>query len=199
MSNLHENIDLIDDEIDESLNLLSRRIERNQRSVFNKTLALTKELDLDSNGNIKQTVKNLRLLSRVRQSMKNAIFNPSFEKAVNKYLETFPGIEKLNGTYFKAIEAAYDPNRQLYRDVLKNAMTATKSSLLGSGVDANVIDPAINILNNSVTNGASYVDMIDELRVNMLGDPDRMGNLLRYSNQISTDAINQFNADYNQT
>jgi len=41
--------------------------------------------------------------------------------------------------------------------------------------------------------------MLEELQLTMLGDEERLGNLMRYSKQITIDAMNQFNATYNET
>jgi len=41
--------------------------------------------------------------------------------------------------------------------------------------------------------------MVDELRLIIKGDEERLGQLMRYSKQITTDGLNQFNASYNET
>jgi len=199
MATINENIDLVDDAIDKGIKALTSNIDRTQRGAFNRVLALTKELDLDPDGNIKQTVKNLRLLAQIRLKLKNAIFTDSFQKSVKKYLETFPVVEQRNARYFNAISESFNPNRQLYREVLRNSLKTTRESLTGAGIDQAIIEPVINIVNNSVTSGAHFADMVKELEINILGDADRLGNLMRYSKQITTDASNQFNADYNLT
>ena len=194
-----DNINIVTDSIDKSIDKLLNGVSRAEQTVFNKAITVVKNLDLDAQGNIKQTVKNLRLLARMRLELKNAVLTPSFQKQVEAYLNTFPVVAQQNNTYFKAIDAAFDPNRQLYREVLKNSLTTTQESLLGAGVDENIIKPVTEILNNAVTGNSRFADLTKELELAILGDSETLGRLMRYSKQIATDAMNQFNGNYNQT
>jgi len=199
MSLIQNNINDVDDKIESSVNNFIEGVEKSEKGIFNKLLAIVKEVELSKTGEIKQTVKNLMLLSRIRRTIENEILTDAYKNRVGGFLNQFPAISKLNNGYFKVIEKSFDPNRQLYKEVVKNSIRLTENSLLKTGIDENVIKPVIDIVNDSVTTGASYNDMIDSLRVTILGDEERLGNLMRYSQQITTDAMNQFNGSYNET
>ena len=199
MSNLQNNINDVDDKIENTLDTFLDGVEKSQKGIFNKLMAVVKEVELGPNGEIKQTVRNLRILARVRKTIESEILTDAYKKRVGSMTNQFNSIASLNNGYFKVIEKAFEPNRELYRQVVQNSINLTRESLLGAGVDQNIINPVVNIVNDSVTQGAFYSDMLEELQLTMLGDEERLGNLMRYSKQITIDAMNQFNATYNET
>jgi hypothetical protein len=199
MSKEQDNIDAISKVIDDGVDTFLDGVEKSQSGMFNKTLTIVKELETDVNGNIKQTVKNLKLLTRVRKTIVNEILTESYQKRVNTFSNQYPAIQALNNGYFKGVEAAFEPNRELYKQIVQKSIQTTRASLLDSGIDQNVIEPIIRIVDDSVSTGATFTDMVDELRTVIKGDSERLGRLARYSSQITTDALNQFNGIYNET
>ena len=199
MAEIEDNIDLVNDKIDNEVNRFLEGVDKSQKGIFNRLLATVKGIETNPDGSIKQTVKNLKILSSVRKTIENEIITDAYIKRVDSLSNQFPAIAQLNNGYFKTIEKAFDPNRELYKEVIKSSINATRASLLDSGVAENVINPIVNIVDNSVTSGATFSDMVDELRVIIKGDKERLGQLMRYSKQITQDALNQFNAGYNET
>ena len=199
MSKIEDNIDLVNDKIDDEVNRFLEGVDKSQKGIFNRLLGIVKGVETDQDGNIKQTVKNLKLLASVRKTIENEIITDAYIGRVDSLSNQFPAIASLNNGYFETLEAAFDPNRELFKEVVKNSINATRASLLDSGVSENVINPIVKIVDDSVTSGAGFADMVDELRVIIKGDPERLGQLMRYSKQITQDALNQFNATYNET
>jgi predicted ABC-type ATPase len=194
-----ENIDLVSDKIDLEVARFIEGVDKSQNGIFNRLLGVVKGIETNDQGDIKQTVKNLKLLANVRKTIENEILTDAYKKRVASLENQFPAISSLNNGYFKFIDASFDPNRELYKEVIKTSISATRASLLESGVSENVINPIVNIVNDSVTSGSTFADMVDELRVIIKGDEERLGQLMRYSKQITQDALNQFNAGYNET
>ena len=199
MSKEQDNINKIANVMDGGVDTFLDGVEKSQTGMFNKTLSIVKELETDVNGNIKQTVKNLKLLARVRKTIVDEILTESYQKRVSTFTNQYPAIASLNNGYFESIEAAFEPNRELYKQIVQKSIQTTSASLLDSGIDQNVIEPIIRIVDDSVSTGATFADMVDELRLTIKGDPERLGRLMRYSTQITTDALNQFNGIYNET
>ena len=199
MSKEQDNVNAVANVMDKGVDKFLEGVEKSQAGMFNKTLSIVKELETDLNGNIKQTVNNLKLLARVRKTIVDEILTESYQKRVKTFTNQYPAIQSLNNGYFKSIEAAFNPNRELYNQIVKNSIQTTSASLLDSGIDQNVIEPIIRIVDDSVSTGATFSDMVDELRLVMKGDSERLGKLMRYSSQITTDALNQFNGIYNET
>ena len=199
MSKIEDNIDLVNDKIDDEVNRFLEGVDKSQKGIFNRLLGIVKGVETDQDGNIKQTVKNLKLLASVRKTIENEIITDAYIKRSESLFNQFPAIAQLNNGYFETLEAAFDPNRELFKEVVKNSINATRTSLLDSGIAENVVNPIVKIVDDSVTSGAGFADMVDELRVIIKGDPERLGQLMRYSKQITQDALNQFNATYNET
>lgn len=85
-------------------------------------------------------------------------------------------------------------------DVVKFAKQSAIASLLESGVDANFIQPLLETLRAAIINGDDWRDFLAELEVLIVGidtpEVQRLGRLDRYIRQVTTDAVNQFNAEY---
>jgi hypothetical protein len=139
------------------------------------------------------------LLANVRREIESEIVTDAYISRVGQLTNEFGAIQALNNEYYGAIIESFNPNRQLYNEVRNNAINATTISLTQAGIEENVINPVVNIVNDSVTDGASFTDMVDELRLLIKGDEQNLGSLRRYASQITNDALNQFNANYNQT
>ncbi len=199
MSKVEDNIDLVNDKIEKETTRFLEGVDKSESGIFNRTLSIVKELETNPDGSIKQTVKNLKLLSRVRKTIENEVITDAYIKRVGTLNNQFPAIAQLNNGYFKGIEAAFNPNKELFKEIVKNSIASTSASLLDSGIDENVINPIVRIVDDSVTSGSTFSDMIDELRLVIKGDEERLGQLRRYSQQITQDALNQFNASYNET
>lgn len=199
MSKIEDNIDLVNDKIESDVSRFIEGVDKSQKGIFNRLLAIVKGVETDDQGNIKQTVKNLKLLAKVRKTIENEIITDAYINRVDILTNQFPAIAELNNGYFETLTASFNPNRELFKEVIKNSINVTRTSLLDSGIAENVINPIVNIVDNSVTNGSSFGDMVDELRLIIKGDEERLGQLMRYSKQITSDALNQFNASYNET
>lgn len=199
MSKIEDNIDLINDKIESDVTKFLAGVEKSETGIFNRLLGIVKGVETDINGNIKQTEKNRRLLASIRISIQNEIITEAYIKRVSTLSNQLPAIASLNNDYFKTIEAAFNPNRELYKEVVRNSVNSLNASLKASGIDQNVIEPVVQIVNDSVTQGSTFSDMVDELRLVIKGDEEVLGQLNRYASQITRDALNQFDATYNQT
>jgi len=79
------------------------------------------------------------------------------------------------------------------------AVESTINALLGQGLSSNVIAPVQKILTDNITTGGSYAKFQEQLQNHILQNETGEGNLQRYTKQITTDAINQYNAQYGET
>lgn len=92
----------------------------------------------------------------------------------------------------------FNTNNSFYLDIIEFAKQKTALDLLDSGVDINFLQPILTMIQDSITVGANVNDLIDELNVYINGGETGVGALKRYVTQVSSDSINQFNANYNQ-
>lgn len=92
----------------------------------------------------------------------------------------------------------FNTKKSIYLDILSFAQQKTTIDLLDSGVDVNFVNIILDKIQNSVTIGGNVNDLVDELEEYITGGDEGVGALQRYVSQVSSDAINQFNANYNQ-
>lgn len=92
----------------------------------------------------------------------------------------------------------FNAENTFYQEILELAKQKTIVDLLDAGVDVNFLQVIDSIIQDSITVGANINDLVDELDVYINGGGKGVGALKRYVSQVSSDAINQFNANYSQ-
>jgi len=92
----------------------------------------------------------------------------------------------------------FNSENTFYLDILEFAKQKTALDLLDSGVDANFLNIILEKIQDSITVGGNVNDLIDELQLYITGGDTGVGALKRYVTQVSSDSINQFNANYSQ-
>jgi hypothetical protein len=176
----------------------TKGVKSTERDVYNKLLAIVKGLELNQDGTIKTNQANIKILREVRSSIESIILTDAYRKRVNEYLGGFDDLKGVNDTYFAVVSTAFKPNKLLYEEVKKLSIAATKKSLMESGINQFVIDPINELLNQNVTSGGFFSDLVEQMRIAILGDKERLGKLERYASQITRDSLNQYSANYQQ-
>ena len=171
-------------------------IQSSQNAMYRAILSATRDFDLNANGTIKTTQKNIKSLTRLRVDLENLVLNDTYVERVNQFTNAIPELKGINDQYFKAITGTFTPNAAVYESLTSIAIQDTASSLLASGINPQVIDPISKMITDSVFSGWSFQDMVDNLRLQVLGNDERLGLLQKHASQIVTDSLNQFNATY---
>jgi len=156
------------------------QITATQEGLFEKIQILLTKLDLNPDGTIKQSQANRALLAKA---------NVSFEKAFQEsgyyqYLNTLPDeiriITEANTAYFAFLN-------------IKNLQTQTvgqlESLLANEGLEAQVKKPILDIMSQNINTGASYSDLVKQLRGFVIGDEKYAGKLQSYAGQIVSDTL----------
>lgn len=92
----------------------------------------------------------------------------------------------------------FNENKSVLKELLEFAKQSATVNLLESGVNANFTQPILEILNSAVINGGSVDDLVSELELFIVGDQATLGQLERYTSQISRDSLMQFSATYEE-
>jgi len=187
------------DTIDLFVDRFQKNVGTRQNDMWATIFKTIKKLETDEEGNILSNRKNLRILRTLRGDIKKTIITPAYKKDLNTFLGGFDELKDINDVYYRAIAGGVlNTNTQVLNEIKNFSITATKNSLLDSGITEELIKPVENILSQNITTGGSFQDLTEALRKDILGDSKTQGKLARYSKQITTDALNQFNANYNQ-
>lgn len=185
------------DAISLSVEKFNTKVEIRASDMWSKILKVVKTLETDDNGAILISTKNLKVLRTLRNDLEKTIVTPAYKKNLNSFLNSFDELKTINDTYYKSI-ASFSTNKHVFNTIKNLSVDSTKNSLLESGIASEVITPIEKILQDNITTGGNITDLIESLRTDIIGDSERLGRLERYSKQITTDALNQYNANYNQ-
>lgn len=169
-----------------------------QRGMLNVIQVELKELDLTSRGDIKTTVKNLKLVGKIKRQLENLILTDKYLANVQTYVESFISIAELQNQYWQTVEKEFKPST-LLEEIKKQSVSDTVKVLTETGIPANISDALTGILQSSVTSGGSYAELTDQLRTALTDQPNSPGLLSKYARTYTTDAINTYAAQYNQT
>ena len=183
--------------IDDSVTGFIADLPATERSVYNHVLTLVKDLEFDKLGGIKNNVKNLRLLSRIRKEVDKIVLSKPYLGKVKEFVTTYDTLAELNNTYFAKLNVEFTPKKVLDEIKLLNIET-TVDQLTESGIAGNFSNDIKQILKRNITSGGSYADLANQLRDGIIGVEGQDGRLVKYAKQISTDAVNQYNAQYTQ-
>lgn len=189
----------IEEEIEKNVAKFDRRAQAAQKELWRQLFDLIKRLETDASGNIKPSGANLKKLRGIRKTLVRVIKTKGYKLGVSTFLATFDRVKNASDKNFRSLDQKHNPNKAKYKANLALAKNATKVSLLSSGIDEAVIKPVENLLRQNITAGGSAADLAAALQGEILGTGDKQGRLARYANQITRDALNQFNANHTQS
>jgi hypothetical protein len=181
--------------IDAAISKFQKRIPAIQRAIFADLEDYLKKLDT-SNGRIKTTVANLRIINSIKSRLQKIILSPEYIRDVKEIAKAFNEITVLQNEYWRQVESSFKPKTFL-KEVRNQAIADTVRNLTESGIGATISEQIATILRNNITAGGSYSELTRQLRESIL-DTANEGSLQKYTKQITTDAINQYNAQYTQ-
>ncbi len=182
--------------IQESIDKFQTRIPELQNLVYKELLPLLKELDV-KNGNLLNNLNNLKALGDIKNKVERIIITGKYKEIVKDFIESFTQLSNLNNQYFWEFNNKYKPKNTL--PIIKQlAVEATINSLIGQGMHQSVLEPVSKIINQNITTGGSYADFQEQIRKHITKTQEGEGFLEKYTKQITTDAINQYNAQYHE-
>lgn len=181
--------------IDQAIARFQKRIPAIQRAVFADLEEQIKRLDT-SNGKIKTTVANLRIINSIKGRLLKIVLSPEYIKDVREFAQAFRDITTLQNQYWRQVEASFKPKTFL-KEIRKQAIADTVKNLTASGIGETISAQITKILQTNITTGGSYSQLASQLRNSLLNTAGE-GSIQKYTRQITTDAINQYNAQYTQ-
>ena len=187
--------------IDDGLVTFDEAIPGIQQQIYTRLLRFQKELSIQGD-TITNSVKNIKLLGDLKADLEKIILDSSdYTGSVEKFGKLYDSVTKLNYNYYKALEKKFKPPKMI-DEIRKQSVNVVLEGLTESGLNANVITPVREIINTYVTTGGSYTKLAKELDNYINGYQSDAGKidgvLQKYTKQITTDAINQYNATVNK-
>lgn len=183
--------------VDKSINGFMDGVPKIQDNIYKEILTLTKELKLDSRGNIKNTIDNYKILANLRQRLEKVVFTGEYKKLSKDLLKSFEQIDKVTNDYFAMFATSPSSTTEDILKILRDESISRTATYLGqSGVNANVLNKVQEILQTNISSGGSYADFQKQMKVFMLGDAENLGVLQRYANTIVVDGVNTYSRTY---
>lgn len=182
-------------QIDKAIAKFNKVIPKIQKEIFADIQEQLKRLDT-TNGKIKTTVANLKVVTSIKNKLLRLILTPEYKKEVKDFIKAFNEITTLQNQYWQSVEKEFKP-RALLKEIKTQAIADTVKSLTASGIGSTIQEQISDILRTNITTGGSYADLNDQLRESLVNTKTD-GLLLKYTKQITTDAINQYSAQYTQ-
>lgn len=165
-----------------------------QDKVMAEIELLVKDLEL-RNGKIVPSAANLRAIAKIKGKLERLIRNPEYVKEVREFAKAFEQLTVLQNQYFETLAGEFKPT-PLLQELKNQSISSTIASLTEAGINANLTSSIQDILRTNITSGANYSQMLGQLRNYMTTDTTGTGALERYAKQITTDALNQYSAQY---
>lgn len=187
----NELVELIDERIGKFVSTLPEL----SQSAFKDIQGLLKQLKLDSSGNIKISVENLRLINKIKSRVENSILTDAYYQNISEIKESFADITTLQTDYFSKAFDAFD-RPKVIAELQKVSINSTVESLSESAINENVIGGVGEILERNITSGSSFLDLNKQLTDFMVGSDKIDPKLMSYSRQIMTDSLSQYTANY---
>lgn len=195
MSNA-EDIQAILKKIQKSIDAFQSSIPGVQRDVYDGMVKLVKDLDM-KDGRLGATVKNVKTIGRLQARIEEIILSQPYIDRVKTFLNTFDAIALLQNNYFKGLVEDFSAPKVL-EEVQKQSVDATIEGLTEAGIHGSVIPGVQDILRLNITTGGTFPQLLGQMRDYIIGTPEVPGAILQHTQQITTDSLNQFSAQYNQ-
>lgn len=160
-----------------------------QGSLYNRIIAILKDLELDTEGYIKQSAANRKVLRKAQNAFDEILSNSPYQKAVEGHLNLIPKLDSLNESYFKTISDAFSPNRNFIRELQRQVIRDVNTSLLNEGIIVQVREPLNQILSQNINSGGSFAGFQDQLKNFIKGNEKVEGRLLRYTTTYTADTL----------
>jgi len=167
-----------------------------QKAAFDEITTLSRQLDIKGD-NLSASVKNVKAIGKLKASLEKAILSPDYLDKVSTFLKAFSQITALQNQYFSTLVDKFTAPAVL-NEVRDLSVDATIEGLTEAGIHANITEGIADILRANITAGGKFSDLMDQMRDFIVGSPKIPGAMVRYTQQLTTDALNQYSAQYSQ-
>jgi hypothetical protein len=181
--------------IDNSTNEFNDKLPDIQKKAFSKIIEIATQLDKKADGSIKITVRNIKILNRIKTEIDNVIYSKDYQKSLNDFTKAFDKIAALQQSYFSNVSDKFSPGT-LFNEVKMQSINSVVDQLGRDGLSTNISSKVRDILRQNITTGGKFYDLVDQLKTFMTDTKGSDGSLTRYAKTITTDALNQYSATY---
>ncbi len=192
--------DNLDEQVDKLLAQFEKKIPDANKQILQDLYDFSAQLKKRTDGTLVPSVENLKLIDKYySMNFDKVIGNSDYGTAVNKFVQQFKNNTGFINDYFSTVAVTFNDNKALYQQIIDTNIDLTTDKLIGSRVDANFSYPIKQLLKENVKNGTNTINLRKTLENHIIGTSDNPGALLRYSKQVASDSVHQYNRNYIQT
>ncbi len=184
---------------DKATEAISKAVIKTQKVLFNDIQKELLKLELDSEGLIKQNQANRKILTKVDRTFTKAIKQSGYYESLGSFTDKVGAITAINEKYFDFMLDSFTIDSQYIKSLQKQSIAEIETLLANDGLEAAIKQPLKQILNINVNTGASFSDMLSQVRQFIVGNPDAEGKLLRYSKQITRDSLFNYSSSLQES
>ncbi len=182
--------------LDKSEDTFTDSVPALQRKIFARVQVLLRDLDLRKN-DVKASVANLRKINKIKREIENIILSDEYLKDVDKFAKSFDLATELQTSFFTTLKS--DFTQPAFINTLREvSVQRTVEALTGSGMRADVVDKAGDIIRTNIADGNSFTNLNEEMRKFLTKTEESVGALQRHTSQIVTDSLNTYAREYSQ-
>ena len=163
-----------------------------EQDIIDDVTKLLARLGTDAQGNIKDTKANAKVLAAIRKRITDIVKNKTYLSAVDEYIAGFTSIEDFTRQVQQSVNGWNIP-RSLFTPIRNEARRILKRDLLGSGLDANVVQPILDRISVMILTGSDIGDVREALAESV-----EVSNIRQYLTRFSRDMVNQYDGAINQ-
>lgn len=167
-----------------------------EKALFRELTVLMADLEI-VNGVIILTDANLALISPITQRLELAMFAGEYTNAMTTFLSEFETQAILNNQIFEKEFGRAFTDKEVFTSVTKRAQRDILGLLDEGAMDANLMTPLREVLNNSVTTQQTFKEAVKQVEDFMVSGDEHLGRLRNYASTFTMDAFN--NADRRYT
>lgn len=190
---------VIDDLVGAADTRYTNSIGRIQKDLYNQLGVILKDLELDSDGYIKQNAANRRVMSTAEAKIHDVFSSSLYTTAVSNYVQVVPKVDVQNVKYFKAISESFPPQRQFLKNLQNEAIATIEKYVLQDGLQSQVVSPLVQILNQNINSGGQFSGFLQQVRDYVVGNNQVDGRALSYSRTYLRDSLFTYSRTYQQS
>jgi hypothetical protein len=191
--------DIIDDLVGSADTRYTNAIGRIQKDLYNQLSIILKDLELDSDGYIKQNSVNRKVMSAAEAKIQEVFSSTLYTTAVSNYVQVVPKIDMQNVKYFKTIDVTFSPKRQFLKNLQNEAIATIEKYVMQDGLQSQVISPLVQILNQNINSGGQFSGFLQQVRDYVVGNNQVDGRALSYSRTYLRDSLFTYSRTYHQS
>jgi hypothetical protein len=172
-------------------------VESTSRAIYKQVVGLMRKFTTKG-GKYAPTETDNQILLRVQRQVQQAFAESTLGRKVEQFVKNFDKLDALNQEYYK-VAHDLDIGRLKLTVAKKMQIEAIVQGLdAGKGLQVNVTQPLRQIIVRHVTMGSNVNEAEQVVRDYLLGKGQEGGKLLRYTRQLTMDALNQYNGTVQQ-